>query len=754
MKLFIKKISLLVLLVFCFCAFAQEQNNVKVGLVLSGGGAKGMAHIGAIKVIEEAGIKIDYIGGTSMGAIVGALYASGYSATELDSIFRNTDFFNLIQDNLPRSAKTFYEKEDSERYALTLPFNNFKITFPQGYSGGRNIYSELVKLLYHVKDVEDFSELPIPFVCVATNVETGKEVVLNKGYLPEAILASGTLPSLFEPTKINNQILIDGGVVNNYPIDKVKEMGANFIIGVDVQHGLSTKEELSSATEILMQINNFRAAADMQTKSKETDIYIKPEIKDYSVLDFDDKEAIIETGLVAARFKMDELYKVSQKQQNKTKPNIEIEDTNTLKVDRLILTGDNSYSRGYIKGKLRFKFGEEITFKKLQQGLSNLYATGNFVSNRYKLTSSENGEDLSINLEETIDNTFLRLGVNYNGLYKSSALINITRKNLLLNEDVTSLDLILGDNIRYNFQYYVDKGLYWSFGIESRFNQFEEEISLGLIRENYNVFNNTNINTITLDVSDITNQIYVQTVVREEFAFRAGLEHKFLKYSTLTLSDVNNDGFGASAASTEERTHFEKGSYYSAFSKLILDTYDDKYFPSRGLYFNGDFQFYALSSDFNNNFREFSIVKAKVGTALPITNNFSLNVETDGGFKLGSSTVSSFDFVLGGYGASYINNFTPFIGYDFLNLVGNSYIKAYGRLDYEFIPKNHFMFSANFANVDDDIFRTGEWFTLPNYSGYGISYGFESFIGPLQIMYSWSPEIEKESFFFSIGYWF
>src|SRR6056297_705489 len=173
----------LLVLAFCFTWSGQAQDtigtgNKKIGLVLSGGGAKGLAHIGALKVIEEAGVEIDYIGGTSMGAIVGALYAAGYSASELDSIFRATDFVNLIQDNLPRNAKTFYEKEDSERYALTLPFDNFKVSVPTAFSGGQNIYNELVRLLYHVKDVEDFSKLPIPFVCIATDIESGEEVVL------------------------------------------------------------------------------------------------------------------------------------------------------------------------------------------------------------------------------------------------------------------------------------------------------------------------------------------------------------------------------------------------------------------------------------------------------------------------------------------------------------------------------------------------------------------------------------------------
>src|SRR5690606_3023965 len=143
------------------------------------------AHIGALKVIEEAGIKIDYIAGTSMGAIVGGLYASGYSAAQLDSIFKVINFANLIKDNLPRGAKSFYEKSVSEKYALTLPFNRFKISFPQAYSGGQNIYSELIKVLYHVRDVDDFNKLSIPFLCIATDVETGEEVLLDKGYLPE-----------------------------------------------------------------------------------------------------------------------------------------------------------------------------------------------------------------------------------------------------------------------------------------------------------------------------------------------------------------------------------------------------------------------------------------------------------------------------------------------------------------------------------------------------------------------------------------
>jgi NTE family protein len=727
------------------------KEDLKVGLVLSGGGAKGMAHIGALKVIEEAGVRIDYIGGTSMGAIVGGLYAAGYTTAQLDSIFRNTDFEQLIQDDLPRSAKTFYEKEASERYALTLPFSKYKVSIPAAFSGGQNIYNELVRVLYHVKDVHDFNQLPIPFFCIATDVETGEELLLNKGYLPEAIMASGTLPSLFEPMEVDGRMLIDGGVLNNYPVDEVRAMGAELVIGVDVQHGLRDRESLQSATEILLQINNYRTVGDMKEKAKRTDIYIKPDMDAYSVIGFEMRDSIIKEGSKSARKAWESLLQVAAKQASHVQRTPARAGSDSLMINRLILKGNSSYSRGYVKGKLRFDLDERISFEKLRQGISNLSATGNFNTIRYELVSNGIGEDLILKLRENPVKTYLRFGAHYDDLYKSAALINLTQKNLLTNDDVVSLDLILGDHIRYNARYYIDKGSYWSFGVNSSFNSFDEEINYALIEQNFQLRADPNINNITLDVSDFTNQIYAQTVLREEFKFELGIEHKLLKYSTRTVNDLLEDpNFEVSG----ERTTFENSNYFSTYGKLTLDTYDNRFFPSRGLYFDGDFHLYLFSSDFNENFKEFSIGKARMGAAFPLVGNLSLNLETEGGFKLGTSGVTSLDFVLGGFGSVMINNFVHFLGYDFLSLPGNSYVKAYGRMDWEFAQNHHMMFAANFANVEDDLFRTGEWFTAPDFSGYGLGYGWDSFFGPVQVMYSWSPEGDNSTVFFSIGYWF
>ncbi|WP_235932403.1 patatin-like phospholipase family protein [Flagellimonas sediminis] len=738
--------------VFGMAQSTTQEAPPKVGLVLSGGGAKGLAHIGALKVIEEAGIKVDYIGGTSMGAIVGALYASGYSAKELDSIFRKTNFSDLIQDNVPRSAKNFYEKEDSERYALTLPFTDFKVSFPQAISGGQNIYNMLVQLLFHVKDVQDFAKLPIPFLCVATNVETGEQVLLDHGYLPEAIVASGTFPSLFEPSEIDGDILIDGGVVNNYPIDQVRAMGADIVIGVDVQHDLSTRESLSSATEILLQINNYRTVNDMKKKSAQTDVYIRPDIDQFSVIDFDRGKAIVESGEKATRTKLGELEKIAATQHYVPKAKKRIPVMDSLTINRMLIEGNDRYTRGYIKGKLRFNLAEKIAFEDLKQGINNLSATGNFKAIRYDLVSNGLGTDLILKIKENPNKMFVKVSAHYDDLYKSAALFNLTKKNFLMKDDVASFDFILGDHIRYNMQYYLDKGYYWSFGINSKFTDFNSEVDFSLIRGNFNVPDDPNIRRINMDVTDLTNQIYLQTVLQEEFAFTIGAEHKFLRYSTRTLGQGTDAG--ATLTDDDGRTTFERSNYFNAFSKITLDTYDDKYFPTKGLLFDSDFHVYLFSSDYNQNFREFSIAKAKLGTTIPILHNLSFNLEAEGGVKLGTSDVTSFDFVLGGFGNDFVNNFVPFFGYDFLSIPGNSFVKAYGRIDYRVAPKHHFMFTTNFANVADDLFRTGDWFAEPTFSGYGVGYGFESFIGPIQIYYSWSPEIKNDSIFFSVGFWF
>ena len=249
-----------------------------------------------------------------MGAIIGSLYASGYSGKQIDSIFKKVDFDDIINDHLPRSAKTFYERENSEKYAATLPFKDFKLSLPSALSRGQNTFNLLSKLTLHINDINDFSKLPIPFFCIATNIETGEEVILDKGNLAQSVRASSAFPSLFEPVIINDKLLIDGGVVNNYPVELLKEKGVDIIIGVDVQAGLLDRKDLSSATNVLLQINNFRTIKEMKNKATKTDIYIRPNTEDFTVISFNAGQKIIDNGKEAAILKSKPIKELASKQ--------------------------------------------------------------------------------------------------------------------------------------------------------------------------------------------------------------------------------------------------------------------------------------------------------------------------------------------------------------------------------------------------------------------------------------------------------
>lgn len=731
-----KYILFFLLFVPFFTSFSQDTiKRPKIGLVLSGGGAKGFAHIGVLKVIEQAGIKIDFIGGTSMGSVVGGLYASGYSATQIDSIFKATNFDKLLQDFIPRSSKNFYEKRNDEMYAVVLPFEKFKIGVPEALSKSVYNYNLLTSLTRNVRHVRDFNKLKIPFFCVATNIENGEEVILNKGNIVDAMIASSAFPSLFSPVVLDGKLLLDGGIVNNYPVEKVRQMGADIIIGVDVQDGLAGRGELNKATRILGQINTIQSIERMKTKIADTDIYIKPDIKSYGIISFDKGIDIIKKGEDAAFAVYEKLVEIGNKQnfkQNQLKTSVD-----SIYLNKIIINNLKNYTSLYVKGKLPFKEGKNISYDDLRKGIDNINATGNFSSINYSFEKNNSRDDLLLNLNENKDNTFLKFGLHFDNLFKSGVLVNLTQKKMLFKNDIASVDVVLGDNFRYNLDYYIDNGFYWSYGFKSFFNQFNKNVSRDLSGGNYW---NSNTNNINLDFSDFTNQIYLQTLFAQKFLIGAGIEYKYLKIESETLSNAS--------------PIIDKSNYTSVYGYIKYDSLDNKYFPKRGLFLSGDVQSYLFSSNYSKLFTPFSIAKADFGFASTLAKNFTLNFQTEGGFSFGGDSVSFFDFVLGGYGFNPINNFRSFYGYDFVSVAANSYLKSSISLDYEIFKKNHVNFSANYANLEDDLFQSLNWISPPKYSGYAIGYGLETIIGPIEIKHSWSPETSKNYTWFSIGFWF
>ncbi len=735
-----KIISVLLCLFLLQMVEAQDsipKKRLKIGLVLSGGGAKGFAHIGVLKALEKAGIKIDYIGGTSMGAVVGGLYASGYNATQIDSIFYNTNFDELLQDYIPRSSKSFYEKRNDEMYALSLPFNKLKIGIPISLSKGMYNYNLLSKLTHKVRNIKDFNKLPIPFLCVATDIEKGEPVVLQSGYLAQAMLASSAFPSLFSPVEIDGKLLIDGGVVNNYPAEEVRKMGADIIIGVDVQDDLKDRKSLKDATRILVQITNLDMIKKMKEKIKITDIYIKPDISNYGVISFDEGQEIIKKGEEATMLQIEAINKLADPTQPYLLNNFKVQ-KDTLHIKSIDINKLDNYTRAYIIGKLQFKNDSKISYQNLKTGINNINATQNFSRISYIIEEGKEGDILRLNLTENPVKTFLKFGLHYDGLYKSAILANITQKKILFKNDVASLDLGLGDNIRYNFDYYIDNGFYWSFGLKSRYISFNRNVHTDF--KNGELLTQLGLNSINIDFSDLTNQAYLQTVFIQKFLIGAGIEYKHLQIKSENLGTVSQT--------------FENSDYGNVFGYMKYDSFDNKLFPKKGWLFSGDIQSFLYSSNYTNDFHRFSIAKGEIGFVKSIYKKVTLKVQSEAGFTFGGDSVHFFDFVLGGYGFNTINNLKHFYGYDFLSVSADSYIKSCFTLDYEIYKKNHINFAANYANLEDDLFKNGNWLTKPKYNGYAIGYALESAVGPIEVKYSWSPELNKGYTFFCVGFWF
>lgn len=261
----------------------------KVAVVLSGGGAKGMAHIGALRVIEKAGIPIDIITGTSMGSIVGGLYAIGYDAHRLDSMVRVQDWSFLLTDKLEAHSPLLDNRERQNTYFLTKTFtlSKNKITNKQGgMIEGRNLDKLFNRLTAGYRDSIDFNSLPIPFACVATNIVDNSEYVMHSGVLSEAMRSSMAIPGVFSPVRKDSMVLVDGGLRNNFPVDIARQMGADVVIGVTVQEDLKSAYDLKSTSDVLMQIVNINCKNKYDENLAMTDVPICVNTSGYSSASF------------------------------------------------------------------------------------------------------------------------------------------------------------------------------------------------------------------------------------------------------------------------------------------------------------------------------------------------------------------------------------------------------------------------------------------------------------------------------------
>lgn len=375
---------------------AETASGPKVGLALSGGGARGGAHIGVLEALEEMGIGVDYIAGTSMGAVIGAMYASGYTAAEIREVFEEMDWEFALSDTPDRVHWTMRSKELESRFLvpLRIGLNEWKIELPLGVIEGQHLDQVLRRILLPAVSSNHFGELPIPFRAVATDLVSGEAVVLSDGSLPDAVRASMSVPGVFSPVEIDGRLLVDGGMANNLPVDIVREMGADIVIAVDISSQMLSREELTSVLSVTEQLTNFltRRTTEAQiAKLGPADYLLVPDLDDFSAADFRNAAGIIKTGFDAAMEPQLALARLAQDRpiQNHDKPSPVASD---FTIDFVELDNRSVLHDDIILSRLGVQPGDTIDLDTLDRKVDTIYGLDVFQSVTYNLERDESGQ--------------------------------------------------------------------------------------------------------------------------------------------------------------------------------------------------------------------------------------------------------------------------------------------------------------------------------------------------------------------------
>ncbi len=734
-----KKPSLSVFLLLA-ATFIFAQRPVRVGVVLSGGGAKGYAHVGVLKVIEEAGIRIDYVGGASMGAIVGGLYASGWSPEELDSMLHSIDLTAVLSEPVMRETQTFFEKNYGEKYTMTLSVDEGKISLPLAFSNGQLAYDMLSELTAHVATVHDFSQLPIPFFCTGTDVATGEGLIFDQGNLPLAMRASGAFPGLLAPVKIDGRLVADGGIVNNFPVREMKDRGVDIVIGINVEEDLLDVSALNSLEKILLQIGSYQLAENSSKQYPYADLLICPYTYGYSVTSFEAVDTLAQLGEQAARQVWHELLAIAEKQKQAGDLQHAMPERGavTWQVDSVFSADGKMLTDERILNRFSAELPGRISDAQFRKGISNLYGSGNYRFIDYRLVENADG-NVNLYLNPTTKpgrNTQVKVGLHFDDQYKSGLLLNFTRRDFLLENAVVSLDLILGDKFRYNLNYYSDFRKRQGFGLNSRLHL--NDFGLRLPNE-IMLPDSSFLDELVFDFTDFSNEVYAHLFSSKDYAIGLSSE---LKYYHINSSQVTGE--------TEmEGILNDQGWYLGAAAFFKMDNRPKRYFSPSGIlceltaravlplaFLPGEEQ--ETKPGYN--------LDAQFEATVPATERLTLGFAANVGFTL-ENKIAPYRYFFGGNNLNTVNNFRPFRGLHFAELAGTDLLmaKVYGQ--YRFLENHYLTLSASHAFLKQSFDQEDV-----NISSIAIGYGLDTVLGPVELTYGLSDR--KDSFYLNLGYWF
>jgi len=738
---------------------AQDRDSIanpKVGLVLSGGAAKGLAHIGVIKVLEEVGIIPDYITGTSMGAVVGGLYALGYSAEEISELNTNADWDQLLSDRIPLNQVIYEEKYEYKRYITGIPIRNYKFKLPSGVIEGQQLEKFFAALMWPLPKQESFDSLPIPFHCMGVDLISGKPIEFDSGNLQQCIRASMSIPSIFTPESIDTMLFVDGGVIRNFPVEEVIGMGADIVIGIYVGFDEEvTKEDLFSLSDVLSRVTVFYGIFDSKKQMEYTDILILPDLNGLAGSDFGKSKRIESLGESAAQEIKNKLYDLVDSLNLKYRAVEKIDQPEKIFIKEIEVNSDRDFvTDRFIINRSGLKENSSVSKHDLSDAVDKIFGTQYFskVTYSFELIDNEASHRLIFNVKERT-RAFLNFAAHYDNQYGPGLITNLTLRNYLAPASRATATLNIAENpgFRLDINKYLGKNQRIMGDVFINWNQnknslYDEGMNVGSYRLNY--FN---------------------AGVGAKYSVSINQQIGVLGYYEISKTKPNDN-----IRNFYQVPSFEDYGYKGFAYKLYynVNTTDDNFFPERGvkldvgykynfepeINYSGNESDKAVLNDmgfFSTNQDNFYTAYLNFDLYKNLYNRVTFNAGLSGGISSDESMILS-NYVLGGYHWDRRYNYVPFTGLSFAEFVAPNFGLLKVGVDIEVISRIYLTASANmgfYTQSMGDYLEFIQSSSLNSYmKGYCVGVRGNTFVGPITVMYGDNDYDDKIRWYISIGY--
>nr|WP_310787652.1 autotransporter phospholipase A1 FplA [Fusobacterium nucleatum] len=703
---------------------AKDNKNLKVALVLSGGGVKGYAHLGVLRVLERENIKIDYITGTSIGAFIGTLYSIGYTVDEIEKFLDDVNVSNFLETITDNTNLSLEKKESLKKYSVHLSFDNeLNFSFPKGLRGTGEAYLLLKGLLGKYEHMDNFDNFPIPLRIIATNLNTGETKAFSKGDVAKILIASMSIPSIFEPMKIDGEIYVDGLVSRNLPVEEAYEMGADIVVASDIGAPVVEKDDYNILS-VMNQASTIQASNITKISREKASILISPDVKNISALDSSKKEELMKLGKVAAEKQIDKI-KLLAKADNKKKKEKFVTNSDAKIIINKIEYNDKFDKNTVIVLNDIFKglLNNPISKKDIDKKIIDVYSSKYMDKVYYTV---DNGV-LYLDGEKAHSNR-IGVGANYQTGYGTTFNIGT---DLFFNGK-------FGNNINLNFKFgdYLgaDLGTLTYYGVKNRFGILT---NIGYNESPFFLYKNR--------------RKFAKFMNREAYLnigiFTQPTNNSMISYGVLSKFSSLKQDTGDSLSQNLEYSENQTKTYI----RLKYDNLDSISNPTKGI--KADF-IYNFASSFGKSKSNLYGPAYSIKGYIPINPKLSFVYGLNSASLRGDRIRADQRIRLGGTYTNINNNEFEFYGFNYQEKQVKDLISLTLGFKHKIIYSLYFNTKFNIATfTENNSFGNNNSRLWKNYSkGMGISISYDSPIGPIEFSISSDLRHKRPIGSISIGY--